>query len=78
MYKTTFTHFHSLEMDRVEEVIHDFGNGIRVVSNLVECTTRKFHGEIQVEEFELIQHTEYYLNYLNSIDNEVNKTQLKN
>lgn len=68
--KPIFKHEH--DSDTLVEMTHDFGNGVTVVTNFEEGTTKLMHGKITVSEHELIRDTENYTKFLNNIDNEVN------
>lgn len=72
MWTTTIKHLNSLQRDNVSEISHDFGNGVTVVTNFEEGTTRQKHGEITVAEFDIIRDTEKYTNFLNNLQNEIN------
>jgi len=72
MWKTTLKHQNELNHDRVEEMTHDFGSGVRVITNFPKKTTCLMHGEIVVGEHDLIEDTENYTQYLNNVNSEVN------
>lgn len=72
MWKTTLKHQNEFEFDKVEEMIHDFGSGVRVITNFIRNTTSLMHGEIVVGEHDLILDTKNYTQYLNNVNSEVN------
>ncbi len=56
----------------LEEITHDFGNQVTVVTSFKTNSSKLMHGDILVSENELILDTQKYLTFLNNIDNEVN------
>jgi hypothetical protein len=56
----------------LEEITHDFGNQVTVVTSFKTNSSKLMHGDILVSENELIQDTQKYTTFLNNIDNEVN------
>lgn len=72
MWTTTVKSTHEKEFDKVVEITHDFGNKVTVVTNFETNTIKMKHGEITVNEHEIIRDTESYTKYLNNINNEIN------
>ena len=72
MWTTTTKSVHEHDFDKVVEMIHDFGNGVTVVTSFQTNTTTLMHGAIAVNEHPLISDTEKYANFLTNLNNEVN------
>lgn len=72
MWTTTITHKNATEVDKVVKITHDFGNGMKVVTDFEQQSTTVMHGDIAVGQHEIIADTDHYFRFLNSIDNEVN------
>ena len=68
MWTTRFKHSEGV----VEEMTHDFGNKVKVVTNLTERTIKRYHGGVLVREFTLDPQVMYYVRFLENVGNEVN------
>jgi hypothetical protein len=68
MWTTTFKR----NAERVEEITHDFGNRVRIVTNLIDLTICRYHGDILMKEYTADPQIEHYLQFLNNVDMEVN------
>ncbi len=64
MWTTTFKH----SGGGVEELTHDFGNNVRVVSNLKEKTMRLLHGDIIKKEYPLEPDIDNYSRFLKNVE----------
>ncbi len=67
MWTTTFKHSEGI----VTEMTHDFGNDVRVVTNLEEQTICRYHGGVCVREYPLDVHLLHYLRFLENVAEEV-------
>lgn len=52
----------------VEELTHDFGNNVRVVSNLKERTMYLMHGEVIKKEYPLELDIDNYSRFLKNVE----------
>jgi hypothetical protein len=69
MWTTTFKHSEGV----VEEMTHDFGNNVKVVTNLQERTISRYHGGVKVKEYTLDEQVGLYLRLLEIIAEEVSR-----
>ena len=74
MWTTTFKHSEI----GVEEMTHDFGNGVRIVTNLPEETICRYHGDVCVKEFSLNVHLLHYFRFLENVAEEVGQLAISN
>lgn len=66
MWKTTFKH----DEVGVEEMTHDFGNGVRIVTNLRNKTVRRYHGDVLIDEWMLNGDVGFYMEFLVNVESE--------
>ena len=59
----------------VSGMSHDFGNQVRVVTDLRKQTIRRMHGDICVKEYTADPEIGHYLRYLEEVDMEINSIQ---
>lgn len=69
MWNTTYKRN---EQQRVIAMIHDFGNGVNVITDIENNTSKLMHGEIEMGEHDIFPQVGIYTRYLENIDNEVN------
>ena len=54
-------------------LLHDFGNGITVVTDFEKRTTTRYHGEIEVEQYQYAEDLTAYTKLMQSIESSIAK-----
>lgn len=55
----------------VVEMTHDFGEQVKVVTDLKEQVVKRYHGGVLVKEYTLDPQVQYYFQFLNIISEEI-------
>ena len=71
MWTTTVKCKHGIYCDKIVEITHGFDNNVTVVTDLEANIIKTKHGEITVDEIDLIRDIEEYTKFLNNINNKM-------